>query len=114
MSEEQPQHQHDCDQCVFMGRFHFEGPLSTGKTLSVDSDLWICPNGVLGPSCIVRHSSEGPEYGSYPAELLAKTRESMIAHPSTYSPGVIECFTRGLKHERFKSQFEAFVSKHKR
>jgi hypothetical protein len=46
-----PQYKHDCNRCVFLGRF---------KAV----DLYFCNQGGSIPTVIARYSSEGPDYTS--------------------------------------------------
>lgn len=50
-----PKFNHDCDRCIFLGRFCEEG---------YDDDLYFCAQGGSLPTLIARHSSDGPDYTS--------------------------------------------------
>ena len=52
-----PQFVHDCDRCRFYG--HLLG-----------QDVYVCPDGALGPSLVARHGDDGPAYGSSPLSLF--------------------------------------------
>ena len=42
---------HDCDKCIPLGEHN-------------DTDLYVCPASLTGPTVIARHSSHGPDYSS--------------------------------------------------
>lgn len=94
MENETPQHQHDCDRCQFLGRFEFDGPLSDGTTEHFKSDLYVCPEQVLGPSLIGRFSDDGPDYVSSPMEIVVQHEARMRAEPATHTPALIEALER--------------------
>jgi hypothetical protein len=54
---ENPKFIHDCEACVFLGRYF-------SKTWEEEVDLYVCPNSVLGATIIVRFGDDGPDYGS--------------------------------------------------
>lgn len=52
-----PQFEHDCDTCVFLG--HYES-----RDWRRPVDLYVCPGQPGGATIIARYGDEGPEYGS--------------------------------------------------
>jgi hypothetical protein len=66
-----PQFQHNCDQCVFLGRAHHDGTAA---------DLYFCPQTGTLPTVLARYSNEPSEYLSgifateTPLLVLAKER----------------------------------------
>lgn len=67
-----PQYQHDCSSCIFLGPYEAGGR---------NYDLWVCPG---GPDLIARFSSEGPDYGSMPADMLAQFKRSRSPNAAIY------------------------------
>jgi hypothetical protein len=61
-----PIHQHDCEQCTFVGN------LFIGDKYRIEADLWkSCQTyGGTYRGLILRFSSEGSDYASFPAEHL--------------------------------------------
>jgi len=57
----EPQYQHDCERCVFLGR----ATAPEQDTLPL-ADLWLCPSDSGAHTLIRRYSSEGSEYASSP------------------------------------------------
>lgn len=55
-----PQFKHDCDLCVFLGRFEDDRP----EALYWDYDLYWCNQGDRNPTVIARHSDQGQDYYS--------------------------------------------------
>lgn len=92
--ESEPRYDHDCEQCVFLGRFDHDGPLSDGNTERMECDLYACPGSIMGGSLIARHSSDGPEYSSMPTEMVIEHQNRMREQPSTYSAGLLEALRR--------------------
>lgn len=70
---QRPFHVHDCTACKFIALIHMpNGP----------HDLYLC-----GKSAVLRRSSEGSDYSSWPLFLL--TRTYMVAHDSESGYGYI-------------------------
>jgi hypothetical protein len=63
-----PIHQHDCDQCTFIGN------VFVGKEYRVEADLWKSCQTYGGRylGFILRFSNEGSDYASFPAEHLTE------------------------------------------
>jgi hypothetical protein len=55
MKVEKPKFTHDCDHCVFLGRYF-------SKTWEEEVDLYVCPSDT--PTIIARYGDDGPNYGS--------------------------------------------------
>lgn len=89
-----PQHKHDCNRCVFLGRYSFDGPLSTGETEHFESDLYVCQSQILGPSLLGRFSDDGPDYVSCPLELVERDEIARRENPSTHGPALLEALNR--------------------
>lgn len=53
---EGPQFTHDCESCIFLGRY-----VDTYSSVRKDFDLYVCPG---EPTVVARYSSEGPDYNS--------------------------------------------------
>lgn len=49
--EDTPQFEHDCDRCLFLGRYN-------------NVDLYVCARSNIADTVIARHSSEGSDYTS--------------------------------------------------
>jgi len=88
MSEKRPTFQHDCDECVFLGRYQSSGtqdiPLDIPHVGRVtkrapipeeDCDLYYCEIGPM-PTVIARYSDEGSDYKS---GMLAAEYDSALA-----------------------------------
>jgi len=61
--EQWPHWEHDCEKCVFLGHTHSGG----------DRDVWYCES---SDTLIVRNSSDGPDYASFPLALAASAAQS--------------------------------------
>ena len=62
-----PQFEHDCDECIFLGRF-----ISQDKDEDeTQMDGYICPNGV--PTILMRKSSNEEDYSSFPVMEVDNT-----------------------------------------
>lgn len=57
---EKPLYEHDCDQCVFLGRFESDKSLDSKKTIF---DLYLCGSNDY-PTVVARYGVGGPEYKS--------------------------------------------------
>jgi hypothetical protein len=57
----EPQYQHDCDRCVFLGR-----ATAPEQDMLPLADLWLCPCDSGAHTLIRRYSSEGSDYASGP------------------------------------------------
>jgi len=55
--------EHDCDKCHYLGTIRYPEPLSTGKQVFTNADLYFCANS-YDDSLIARFSSEGSDYAS--------------------------------------------------
>ncbi len=57
---------HDCDGCVFLGRYQYRAETFDRKIGLRDYDLYICVSGLgqIDVSLIARYGSEGSEYAS--------------------------------------------------
>lgn len=65
---ERPQFKHDCDECVFLGRY-------STPTSQPARDLYVCRktlDAVGGCTIIGRHGNDGLEYGSYPITIAPR------------------------------------------
>lgn len=58
---ETPQHTHDCDTCLFLGRCQ-------------NLDLYVCV-GILDHTVIARYGSDGPQYTSAPVCMLERMHD---------------------------------------
>ena len=87
-----PQFKHDCDACRFLGRYHFNGPLSNGATVPIDSDLYVCRGRSV--SLIARFSDTGSDYASYDLRVLEPMLDRMRKDPATHDPALIEAYER--------------------
>lgn len=68
-----PRYEHDCDNCKFAGRY-------------MQYDIWVHPppdsfEAGLSGTFILRYGFDGPEYLSYPFEIIAQklSTETMAA-----------------------------------
>jgi hypothetical protein len=59
---ETPRHEHDCEECVFLGRYR--GRHAGGGDAFGDADLYFCVQGVDCPTVIARGGGDGPCYSS--------------------------------------------------
>lgn len=59
-----PYHTHDCDGCTYLGSF------TTPAGVPHDAYICISKTRLDSSSCILRYSSEGPEYHSLPWEIV--------------------------------------------
>lgn len=88
--KEQPQFQHDCDTCRFLGRYTYDAKFST-DVRPVSVDLYVCRANTF----IARYGDEGQYYSSFDRSTLEL---SDILVPgrlvSTYTTGVIEAYHR--------------------
>jgi hypothetical protein len=62
---ERPRFEHDCESCVFLGRYTRPVADGTGNRRHPprDHDLYYCA-GAHDPTVIARYGSDGPEYAS--------------------------------------------------
>jgi hypothetical protein len=60
-SEEKPEYEHDCENCVFLGHIVEKGP--SGRRAQ-SYDLYYCTQAPLIPTVIARYGDEGAEYSS--------------------------------------------------
>lgn len=58
-----PRYEHDCDNCNYLGIFHFV-PRSDEDCQEAVFDLYFCSQGGIRPTVIARESSEPSEYSS--------------------------------------------------
>ena len=56
---EEPQFEHDCDKCLFLGRHEETDPMWAKQY-----DLYYCANGGMPDTVIARFGDDGPEYTS--------------------------------------------------
>lgn len=103
---DKPYYEHDCDACVFLGKFTFDAPHleddgvhARSYTKRMTVDLYCCPSEVLGPSIIARYQSEDSAYSSMPAKIIREHQVEMARCPSTYSPALLEGLKRAEKAE---------------
>ena len=91
---------HDCDGCVYLDNYQYEGYLSDGERKVYHADLYYCPDKrhPESPSLIARHSDEGSDYsssepwafeGNYAARLM-----NPVSKLSTHGAAMVECYKR--------------------
>lgn len=72
MATEQPQFVHDCDRCIFLGRWRGR---AYGYLPETEYDLYVCVNRGHRPldSWLARYGNHGSEYlSSHPPEAFAQ------------------------------------------
>jgi len=101
-----PYYEHDCDSCVYLGKFTFDAPHleddgvhARSYTQRMTVDLYCCPREALGPSIIVRYQSEDSAYSSMPAEMIREHQVEMARCPSTNGPALLEGLKRAEEQE---------------
>ena len=98
-----PRFEHDCDSCVFLGRYRFEND----PNKRFDYDLYVCGQGDKSfPTVIARFSDELPDYMSgLPSALASYDKASpsfplLVALQDAYYRGYISISaTDKLKEE---------------
>ncbi len=69
--EEKPQFQHDCEKCIFLGRYG-ENYYNTRSMQNewIEYDLYHCGGETNWPTVIARYGNEGPQYSSGLSAIL--------------------------------------------
>lgn len=113
------QYEHDCDNCLFLGKYEYDAPHAierevrseftgvvlgmqrTEYTVPVIVDLYYCPGGVLGGSMIARHGDRPEQYASCATDILETMIDNIINTPAnkrgTFTLGYVEAFLRAEK-----------------
>lgn len=105
-----PQYIHDCTLCVFLGRYAFDGPLTSGQTIPFKSDLYVCEERGFGATLIVRVSSDGSDYSSHLVSLIERDEHHWRSAPSTRGPALLEAFDRYKAFELLRQATAALLS----
>lgn len=82
IKETSPRYTHDCKACRFISALY-----DNGEVL----DAYVCTG--KDKSLILRYGSDGPDYESWPADMV---RSGMLAAPTLFSDGTYAVPTRHL------------------
>ncbi len=99
--QEQPEFEHDCDSCIFLGRYAW------GRYENEPSyDLYVCSS-KFGYSAIARHGNDGWEYISTPfghtSPIGYPTRE---AYDRAVVKGIMPAANGGVNPRTYDEQLE--------
>jgi hypothetical protein len=97
-----PKYTHDCDACTFLGPYTYDAPMVEG-TEEITADLWYCSTAAGGPTLIARFSSDGPDYGSCPINIVERDyipRAERGEKQSTAGPAIVEAYHRMKRAEK--------------
>lgn len=94
----EPQYQHDCDACQFLGRYAQKVVYVNGDQELMSFDLYFCKGAAassLGGTIIARHASKGSEYSSMPRDVFKSLMDRVgEGLHSTFYPALKEAFER--------------------
>lgn len=105
----EPAFEHDCDSCIFLGKWTFDSPRhdrhDDGQVFDYTErttvDLYYCHSceGEFGGSILARYQSEGRKYSSMPVNLLMRDQKRMTEQPSSNTPALLEGMRRAQTRE---------------
>jgi len=101
-----PKYEHDCSACIFLGSYTYQTIMGS-RVYDFDDDLYVCPNGILGPTLLARHGDSAPDYTSMSSKLLMNHEDSMRKHLITPMPELLEALDRYrtmLKNESLSTE----------
>ena len=98
---EKPQYQHNCEACVFLGRY-------TDSDQQRDFDLYVCPQGGI-PTVIARFGNDGPEYSSGLPFALEQVLGQIDGN--SYTRALAEALRRAVASEHLLIKAEMIEAK---